>query len=95
MDLYIFVLDVAERQLKSLVGFYQGQETVYGDNKVHNLLDVSFTSMPQGEWILGMNNPRDTYPKTLAQRELWVNGLVGFLRGILGKERVVYNEVNS
>lgn len=90
MDLYIIVLDVSEWQLKSLVGLYQIQQTVHGDNKVHNLLDVSFTPI-DGEWILGLTNPRNTYPRTLAQRELWVSGLASFLKGILGKGKVVYN----
>lgn len=94
MDLYIFVLDIAERQLRQLVSFYQDQQAVYGTSGVQNLLDVKFTSIG-GEWVLGMNNPRDTYPKTLAQRELWVRGLVSFLRNILGEEGVIYNEPNG
>lgn len=91
MDLYIIVLDVTEWELEVLVRFYQTQQTIHRDNKVHNLLDVSFTSIG-GEWVLSMNNSRDTYPKTLAQRGLWVNGLAGFLKNILGKKRVIYNE---
>lgn len=91
MDLYMFVLDVTERQLKNLVGFYQEQQAVHSNQGVQNLLDVKFTPMGD-EWVLGMTNPRDTYPKTLAQRGLWVKGLAGFLRNILGKDKVVYNE---
>lgn len=91
MDLYIFVLDVPERQLKQLVSFYQTQQTVHGENKIHNLLDIKFTSI-NDEWVLGMTNLRDTYPKTLAQRELWTQGLASFLKGILGEDKVIYNE---
>lgn len=90
MDLYIVVTDATERELKSLVGFYQTQQALHGNNKVHNVLDVNFTVIDD-ECVLGMNNPRKTYPKTLAQRGLWASGLAGFLKGILGKERVVYN----
>ena len=91
MELYLFVLDITEWQLKSLVGFYQEQQAVYGTTGVQNLLEVSFTPIG-GEWVLGITNSHKTYPKTLAQRELWVKGLAGFLRNILGKEKVVYNE---
>ena len=91
MDLYLFVLDVTERQLKNLVGFYQEQQAVHGNQGVQNLLDVYYLRI-QNEWVLTLKNPRSTYPKTLAQRGLWASGLASYLKGILGEGKVVYNE---
>ncbi len=91
MDLYMVVIGVSERQIEGLVRFYQGQQIVPCNEGVQNHMDVSFMYIGD-ECVLTASNPHKTYPTTLAQRGLWVKGLAGFLRNILGKDKVYYNE---
>lgn len=91
MDLYLFVIGVGDRTLKSLVSFYQEQQAVHGRQGVQNHMDIGFSYIG-GECILTASNNRKSYPKTLSQRGIWVRGLVGFLKNTLGEGKVVYNE---